>query len=176
MDLRKENEFEDLHLFCLREPHCTALGSRREAQWPEGTGLGLGIPCIIMDGEQADCSQQCPKASSWKEADMQSLEKAQSETRLFLLISPVCSPQSYLPTQGIGGGVQLRNCVQLFVTPWTVVCQAPLSMGLSRQEYWSGPPFPSPRVLPDPGIEPTSPALAGRFFTTEPSEKPISKP
>ena len=107
---------------------------------------------------------------------MQSLEKAQSETRLFLLISPVCSPQSYLPTQGIGGGVQLRNCVQLFVTPWTVVCQAPLSMGLSRQEYWSGPPFPSPGVLPDPGIETTSPALAGRFFTTEPSEKPISKP
>ena len=44
MDLRKENEFEDLHLFCLREPHCTALGSRREAQWPEGTGLSRGNP------------------------------------------------------------------------------------------------------------------------------------
>jgi len=51
----------------------------------------------------------------------------------------------------------------------------PPSMGLSRQEYWNGLPFPSPGLLPDPGIQPTSPALAGRFFTTEPSEKPISK-
>ena len=51
--------------------------------------------------------------------------------------------------------------VQLFVTPWTVAHQAPLSMGFSRQEYWSGLPFPSPGDLPDPGIEPASPALAG---------------
>ena len=43
--------------------------------------------------------------------------------------------------------------------PWTVACQAPLSMGFSRQEYWSGLPFPSPGDLPDPGIEPRSPAL-----------------
>ena len=57
--------------------------------------------------------------------------------------------------------------VQLCVTPWTVACQAPLSMGFSRQEYWSGLPFPS-RAVPHPGIEPGSlmlPALAGRFFT-----------
>ena len=61
--------------------------------------------------------------------------------------------------------------VQLFVTPWTVTCQAPLSLEFPRQEYWSGLPFPSPRDLPNPGIEPTSwvsPALAGGFFTTEP--------
>ena len=53
--------------------------------------------------------------------------------------------------------------------PWTVARQAPLSMGSSRQEYWSGLPFPTPGYLPDPGIEPrssTSPALAVRFFTT----------
>ena len=59
--------------------------------------------------------------------------------------------------------------VQLFATPWTVAGQAPPSMGFSRQEYWSGLQFPSPGDLPDPGIEPasaTSPALAGRFFTT----------
>ena len=49
--------------------------------------------------------------------------------------------------------------VQLFVTPWTVARQAPLSMGFSRQGYWSGLPFPSPGDLPDPGIEPRSPAL-----------------
>ena len=58
------------------------------------------------------------------------------------------------------------SCVQLFVTPWTVAHQAPLSMGFSRQEYWSGLPCPSPGDLPDPGIKPTSPALAGGFFTT----------
>ena len=49
--------------------------------------------------------------------------------------------------------------VQLFATPRTVAYQAPLSMGFSRQEYWSGLPFPSPGDLPDPGIEPGSPAL-----------------
>ena len=56
--------------------------------------------------------------------------------------------------------------VQGFVTPWTVVHQAPLSIKFSRQEYWSMLPFPSPGDLPDPGIEPTSRALAGGFFTT----------
>ena len=59
--------------------------------------------------------------------------------------------------------------VRLFVTLWTVALQAPLSIGFSRQEYWSGLPCPSPGDLPDPGIEPvslTSPALAGGFFTT----------
>ena len=65
--------------------------------------------------------------------------------------------------------VHFLNCVQLFVTPWTVACQAPLSMGFSRQEYWNGYPLPSPGDLPDPGFEPLSPAsllywLAGGFF------------
>ena len=59
-----------------------------------------------------------------------------------------------------------------FATPWTVAHQAFLSMGFPRQEYWSGLPFPSPGDLPYPGIEPTSPALAGRFFTTIPLGKP----
>ena len=51
------------------------------------------------------------------------------------------------------------SCVQLLVTPWTVAHQVPLSMEFSRQEYWSGLPFPSPENLPNPGIEPASPAL-----------------
>ena len=62
--------------------------------------------------------------------------------------------------------------VRLFETLWTVTHQAPLSVGFPRQEYWSGLPFPSPENLPNSGIEPlspASPALAGRFFTTEPS-------
>ena len=54
------------------------------------------------------------------------------------------------------------------VTPWIVACQAPLSVVFPRQEYWSRLPFPSPGDLPDPGIEPASLALAGRFFTIEP--------
>ena len=55
--------------------------------------------------------------------------------------------------------------VQFFVTPWTVACQAPLSMGFSRQEYWRGLPCPPPGDLPDLGIEPASPvSLAGSFF------------
>ena len=61
------------------------------------------------------------------------------------------------------------SCVLLFVIPWTVAHQAPLSMGFSRQEYWSGLPCPPPGDLPDPGIElmsVMSPVLAGGFFTT----------
>ena len=53
----------------------------------------------------------------------------------------------------------------IFATPWCIARQAPLTMGFPRQEYWSGLPFPSPGDLPDPGIKPTSPALAGGFFT-----------
>ena len=68
--------------------------------------------------------------------------------------------------------MSVLNCfshVQLFVTLWNIACQAPLSMGFFRQEYWSGLPFPPTGDLPQPGIEPeplTSLVLAGRFFTT----------
>ena len=64
-------------------------------------------------------------------------------------------------------------------TSWTVAHQVPLSMGFSRQEYWSGLPFLSPGNLPNPGITPASPASpapVGRFLTTEPPEKPRSYP
>ena len=64
--------------------------------------------------------------------------------------------------------VKSLSCVQLFATPWTVAYQAPPSMGFSRQEYWSGLPFPSPGDLPDPGIEPGSPALEADTLTSEP--------
>ena len=58
--------------------------------------------------------------------------------------------------------------VRFFATPWTVAYQAPPSRGFSRQEYWSGLPFPSPGDLPDPGIEPGSPALEADALTSEP--------
>ena len=59
-----------------------------------------------------------------------------------------------------------------FSTPWTVACEAPLSLRFPRQEFWSGLPFSHPRNLPDPGIKPISPALAGVFFSAEPPKKP----
>ena len=68
--------------------------------------------------------------------------------------------------------------VPFFATPWTVACQASLSMEVSRQECWSGLPFPAPRDIPHPGIDPVSlasPALAGRFFTTEPFVSSITR-
>ena len=69
--------------------------------------------------------------------------------------------------------------VQLFATPRTVAHQAPLSMGFSRHEYWSGLPSPPPGDFPDPGIKPgslMSPALAGSFFTTSATWKALWRP
>ena len=65
------------------------------------------------------------------------------------------------------------SCVWLFVPPWTVTHQSPLSMGFSRQEHWSGLPFPSPGDLPHPGIKPRSPALHVDSLPSEPPEKPL---
>ena len=62
--------------------------------------------------------------------------------------------------------------VRLFANPWSVAHQAPLSTGFPRPEYWSGLPFPSPGDLPDPGIEPRSPALEADALTSEPPGKP----
>ena len=72
-----------------------------------------------------------------------------------------------------GGGLVTRSCLTLAI-PSTLPCQAPLSMGFSRQEYWSGLPFPSPEDLLNPGIKsmsPMSPALQADSFTTEPPGK-----
>ena len=88
-------------------------------------------------------------------------------------------PQTY--TYSRGHTVQpvtarVLSRVRLLATPGTVAHQAPLSVGFSRQEHWSGLPFPSPGDLPNPGIEPTSlesPASAGRFLATVPPGKPF---
>ena len=73
--------------------------------------------------------------------------------------------QRYLVTNGMCA--QSLSCVQLFVAPWTEARQAPLSMEFPRQEYRSGLPLHSPRHLPDPGIEPGSPALQADYLLTE---------
>ena len=70
-----------------------------------------------------------------------------------------------------GGGLIAKSCPTL-ASPWAVACQGPPSMGFSRQEYWSGLPFPSPGDLPDPGIEPGSPVLQADFLLTELQGKP----
>ena len=70
-----------------------------------------------------------------------------------------------------GSESEVAQSVRLFETPWTVAYQGPLSMGFSRQGYWTGLPFPSPEDLPDPGIEPGSPELQAE---TLPSELPGS--
>ena len=66
---------------------------------------------------------------------------------------------SILKTFTVQTHVSLVSRVWLFEAPWTIACQAPLSVEFSRQEYWSGLPFPNPGDLPDPGMEPGSPAL-----------------
>ena len=61
------------------------------------------------------------------------------------------------------------------MSPWTVACQAPLFMGFSGQEYWSGLPFPPSGDLTNPGLKPRSPALEENSLPTEPSDKPLGK-
>ena len=67
---------------------------------------------------------------------------------------------------GGGGGLVVKSCPTL-ATPWTIALQVPLSVGFSRQEYWSGLPYPSPGDLPDPGIKPRSPALQANSLPTK---------
>ena len=69
--------------------------------------------------------------------------------------------------------VKSLSRVRLFATTWTIAYEAPPSMGFSRQEYWSGSPFPSPGDLPNPGIEPGSPALQADALPSEPPGKPL---
>ena len=75
------------------------------------------------------------------------------------------------PVKYICGGLVTKSCPTL-ATPWTAARQAPLSMGFSREEYWSGLPFPSPGDLPDSGITPQPPALQADPSPSEPPRKP----
>ena len=77
----------------------------------------------------------------------------------------VCARRVLTPADTHISVSDVLSRVWLFAAPWTVACQAPLSMEFYRQEYWSGLPLPTPEDLPDPGIEPSS-ALVSRFFTT----------
>ena len=89
----------------------------------------------------------------------------------FTLTKRLFSPLCFLPVK-----VKMKSLsrVLLFATPWTVAYQASLSMGFSRQECWSGLPFPSPGDLPKPGIKPGSPALQADALPSESPRKPLS--
>ena len=80
---------------------------------------------------------------------------------------------SFLPPPFGSSGLVAKSCVTL-ATPWTVACQAPLSMGFSRKEYWSGLSFPFPGDLSNPGIEAGSPALKVNSLLTKLQEKSLS--
>ena len=95
-------------------------------------------------------------------------------------VSLCCVPESYthnvMSTMKVKVTVKVKvkslSHVRLFATTWTVAHQAPPSMGFSRQEHWSGLPFPSPGDLPNPGIEPRSPELQADALTSESPGKP----
>ena len=96
-----------------------------------------------------------------------------SHPLLSLATSSCCSIVLYIANQGFWKKVKLLSLVRLFATPWTAAYQVPPSTGFSRQEYWSGLPFPFPGDLPNPGIEPGFPALKVDSLPAEPPGKPI---
>ena len=86
----------------------------------------------------------------------------------FITPYPLSHPlPSFPPSFVFKRKVKWLSCVRFFGIPWTVACQAPLSMAFPRQEYWSGLLFPSPGDLPDPGIELGSPALQADSLSSE---------
>ena len=100
-----------------------------------------------------------------------------SHSIVFLYFFALIAEEGFLDPRGLLYLLLYRclcvfSCAQLLMTPWSVACQAPMPMEFSMQEYWSGLPFPSPGDLPNPGIEPRSPALQAGALTSEPPGKP----
>ena len=100
-----------------------------------------------------------------------SFSRGSSQPRDRTQVSCIVSKTLYHLSHHGSPKVKSLSRVRLFATPWTVAHQAPPSMGFSRREYWSGVPFPSLGDLPDPGIEPRSPALQAEALTSEPPGK-----
>ena len=100
------------------------------------------------------------KIKVWVKACQASTNK---KPEILILVSGTLNSKQRYPIRSFG--LDAKLCPAL-ANPWTVACQAPLSMGFSRQEYWSGLPFASPEDLPDPGIKPRSPALEANSLPT----------
>ena len=128
------------------QPVSPALAGRFFPTMPAGK-LVFCISCLSQTSQARDLR------NSWV--------SIQVCTCVWMHVSTACVPSHF-------------SCVRLFATPWTVAYQAPLAMGFSRQECWSGSPFPFPGDLPDPGTETlshASPALVGRFLPLAPPGK-----
>ena len=118
-----------------------------------------GIPTAISQGHSSTLKG---KPTSWA-AEASQLQQEWTWKWILPQVSPY-RLQPRLETR-LHAHAQTLSCVWLFETSWTVAHQAPLSMGFSRQYYWSRLPFPSPGDLPDQGIELVSACITGRFFT-----------
>ena len=118
----------------------------------------------------------CPSLYPWVCSNSRPLNQ-QCHLTILSSVVPFSSCPQYFPVYICvcikSSQMKSLSRVRLFATPWTIGYQAPPSMGLSRQEHWSGLPFPSPGDLPDPGIEPGSPALQADALTSEPPGKPM---
>ena len=126
------------------------------------------LPQLPFPGEHQACSSLGPASSCGLLAQMVT-GQASSEPSSQAHMPPLTCCISFLKVK-----VKSLSRVRLFATPWTTAYQAPLSMGLCRQEYWSGLPFPSPGNLPDPGIKPGSPTLQAEALPSALSGKSIS--
>ena len=130
-------------------------GRRRKSSTVPGF---LSDPRFCPSGHYADCARACTRAHTYTHTHTAVeveewlevwLAWAMHNLSLGFAACPACCQHN----------IPVLSNVWLFVTPWTVACQAPLSMGFSRQEYWNGLPFPTPGYLPNPGIEPEAPAV-----------------
>ena len=139
----------------------------------------LGLFLMVYKSSLQHPTHFLPKFSAFPHSSsppsVSSLFQTQSKALPQVLSSSLSASLSYTPTQ-VNEQWKWRSlsCVWLFLTPWTIACQAPLSMGFSRQECWTSCHLLLRGNLPDPGIEPVtpvSPALTGKFFTTEPPGK-----
>ena len=125
------------------------------------TGVGECRECSINRNVVWRCGKPSPPAASLLVRQLFPWDaRLKAPAVLLLKLGMARKPVTFL------------SRVRLFVTPWSVAHQAPLSMGFSRQGYWSGLPFPSPGDLPNPGIEPGSLMLQADALPSEPPGKP----
>jgi len=138
----------------------------RSLGWKDPLEKGMATHSIVWEIPWTEDLHRLYSPWGCIESDMTEQLTLQSAYNIaWHMISVCCYDTHSRPGYGISrlGGKErkwkLLSRVQLFANPWTIAYQAPLSMGFSRQEYWSELPFPSPGDLPDPGIKPRSPAL-----------------
>ena len=160
-----------------------SMGFPRQEYW---SGLQFSSPGDLPDPGHVGLLYYmeilyCLSHRGWPKADSNCPSQTQStvsisDTRGSLTFSPPCV-ESWLSATPLIRTSQWKwnslSHVWLFETPWTAACQAPPSMGFTRQEYWSGVPFSSPGDLPDPGIKSRSPALQADALPSEPPGKLI---